>query len=442
VVLGPNGGRDDGSRASRRLRRALVGVLIGVLVVVDVTCLLLAGRITWVEVGSPATDRLVPGQVAFLRQALATGAGERMQGLFPEGFFFTHALTGLAAASTAGDGDPVAAQVVEQELAALDSDAGRAPFGTDLAPAHGAFWSGWSLLLAVELARLRPGVDPTTSVRSRAAPLVAAYAASPTGFLESYPGQRWPVDNVVAVAALARADRRVGVPGAADAVRTWTARSARARDPVTGLLPHRLDGDAGSVTSAEPARGTSASLITLFEPDIDAELGQRDYRAFVRRFVVRRLGWVATVEYGDAGDGPADVDSGPLVLGVSLSATVLTLGAARRSGDERLALELEREAELFGVPWQWDGRRRYAGGLLPVGDAFLAFARAVQPPGGGTGQPQTGAPDALWWLWAAGLALTGLAPWVTIAGRRLRVRHVESKSEGAEESHSPKMHSG
>ena len=34
-------------------------------------------------------------QLTYLEQALQGGAGEEMQGLFPEGFFFIHALYGL-----------------------------------------------------------------------------------------------------------------------------------------------------------------------------------------------------------------------------------------------------------------------------------------------------------------------------------------------------------
>src|ERR671918_583297 len=36
-------------------------------------------------------------------------------------------------------------------------------------------------------------------------------------------------------------------------------------------------------------------------------------------------------------------------------------------------------AEIFGIPIEINGRRRYAGGLLPVGDAFLAWARSMPP---------------------------------------------------------------
>jgi len=407
-------------RAARRLVVLLVlPGLLGALV---------AGRTAQVALTTPATAADVAAQVRYLRSELAGGAAGRAQEQFPEGFFFLHVLTGLAAAAQG----PPAADTVAAELAALDSPAGRAPFPPDAAPAYGAFWTGWSLLLAVELARLRPGPGPAAAVRERAAPLVAALAGSPTGFLESYPGQRWPVDTVVAVAALARADRLVGVPGAAAVVRAWPARADRARDAATGLLPHRFVADPSSVAAGEPPRGTSSVLAALFEPDVDAAAGARDYAAVVRHFVTRRLGWVAVAEYPDGAGGPGDVDSGPLVLGVSFSASVVAIGAARRAGDVALARDLEREGELFGLPWEWQGRRRYALGVLPVGDAFVAFARSV--PAGVPGDPGGDAPAPLWWLWVATLLLPGagalLAAWRAHDARRPRPTGDHRQGEG------------
>jgi hypothetical protein len=401
-----------GMSSRPRITRLLVAALVAVAVAVTVA----GAHVAVVAASRPDPAGTARAQVAFLRDALQDGAAERMQGWFPEGYFFLHVLTGLAAASSGAGAD-----VVRAELAALDADAGRAPFPPDAAPPHGAFWTGWSLLLAVELARLHPDAAGTAAVRARAAPLVEALRASPSGFLESYPGQRWPVDTVVAVAALARADRLVGVPGAADVVRAWPERVRPVRDPATGLLPHRLDGgDGPSTVVAEGPRATSSVLIALFEPDIEPALGRRDYRAFVAHFVTRRLGWVGVAEYPDGAPGGGDVDSGPLVLGLSLSASVVAVGTARRAGDEALAADLEREAELFGLPWEWAGKRRYAGGVLPVGDAFLAFAR-VQRPAGASG-PAPSAPRTLWWVWVVVVLTVPVGVGSALAVRRISRR--------------------
>ena len=105
--------------------------------------------------------------------------------------------------------------------------------------------------------------------------------------------------------------------------------------------------------------------------------------------MVREAGLVGVREFPRGQSGVGDVDSGPLLLGVSASASAVTLAAARAVGDAELAADLDREAELLGLPLRWAGERRYALGLLPVGDAFLAWARTrpIDPAGDrGSGQ--------------------------------------------------------
>jgi hypothetical protein len=368
---------------------------------VVVVGVVVTGRIVGVAT-VPAGERVRVEQVRFLEGALAGGAGEEMQRLFPEGYFFTHVLTGLAAAQRAAPGDPDALRTARAALAALDSPAGRAPFPPDAKPPHGVFWSGWSLLLDLEVARLSSLPQDRADVVRRAEEIRDALAADADGFLESYPGQVWPCDTVVAVAGLARALAVVAVPGAADVVAGWVARTRGVRDPETGLLPHRLNAD-GSVR--EGSRASSQALLLAFEPDIDPGAATVDYRRFVDGFVVREFGLVGVREYPVGSSGAGDVDSGPLVAGMSPSASVVTLGAAHRQGDAALAAALDSEAELVGLPIAWFDGRRYAFGLLPVADAFLAWARAQRPAAGGGAGP-SGAPAPLWPVWA----LFALAP--------------------------------
>lgn len=368
---------------------------IRVLTAVVVVLSLLAGaRVVWV-VTVPAGDGVRAEQVRFLESALAGGAGEDMQELFPEGYFFTHVLTGLAAARPAAPGDADALRVARSALAALDSPAGRAPFPASATPANGVFWAGWSLALAVEVARLSGEAGDRAEVARRATGIADALAAAP--FLEAYPGQIWPCDTVVAVAALARADALAPVPGVAQVVAGWPARAAAVRDPATGLLPHRLDVD-GSVL--EGPRASSQALMLAFLPDIDPGLAAVDHRRFVDAFVVRELGLVGVREYPAGTDGPGDVDSGPLIAGVSLSASAVALGAAHRQGDSTLAAALDAQAELFALPVPWFGGRRYLFGALPVADAFLAWSRAqpaVAGVAGGAGPSEV--PGWVWWPW-------------------------------------------
>ena len=263
----------------------------------------------------------------------------------------------------------------------LDAPEQVAVFGSGMVPEHGIFQAGWALAAAVELARASGDSADREDVRRRAGVIEEALRGSRSGFLESYPDQYWPCDTVVAASALTDAAVLLDQPEWLVTVRTWRAKTmVRSADPATGLLPHRVDSDGRSL---EGPRGSSQSVIQAFWPAIGHALDGRtdigSWLAFRRWFVVREAGLVGVREYPLGADGSGDVDSGPPVLGVSASASTVSLAAARAVGDAVLTEDLGREAELLGLPMSWRGERRYVFGALPVGDAFPGLG--ADPPG-------------------------------------------------------------
>ena len=113
--------------------------------------------------------------------------------------------------------------------------------------------------------------------------------------------------------------------------------------------------------------------------EVDPEIGALHHRALREAFLARPAGIPGIREYPRGASGRGDVDSGPLVLGLSASATVVAAAAALAHGDEATARTLLQAGEVVGLPVQLAGTRRYAGGLVPVGDAFLAWTRTTPP---------------------------------------------------------------
>lgn len=117
--------------------------------------------------------------------------------------------------------------------------------------------------------------------------------------------------------------------------------------------------------------------------------------------------------------GADAVYSGLLIFGLSACASVVTLAAARQFGDTDVVDALDREAELLGPPSSWGGERRYALGVLPIGDAFLAWARS---------RPEATTPAIsnrrgvlpLWPVFVGIAVLPALAAGLLLALRRLR----------------------
>jgi hypothetical protein len=377
-----------------------------------------------------APDRLGPDvvpQLNFVGAALRDGAGQRMQALFPEGFFFSHALYGLAWVDV-GMRRPAQDDLHARALAAarwalgqLDTPSGRAPFSSTLDPPLGVFYVGWSSwlrggVLGLQAAQERPA-DEVARFEAGCAALAAAFERSPTPFLTAYPGQAWPVDSTVAVAALRLHDTLLA-PRFAPTIERWL-RDARDRlDPATGLLPHRADPLDGR--PVEGARGSSQSIIARFLSEIDPSWGREQYALFRRQFVDAPLGVAGVREYPLGNEGMGDVDSGPLLLGVSLSASVVTLGAALAQGDRALADPLLHASEGFGLPVSWGGAKRYIFGAVPVGDAFLAWSKAARPwiaPPAASDLPSI---VSWWWRLPAHILSLALAALLWLPFRRKR----------------------
>jgi hypothetical protein len=353
-------------------------------------------------------------QLAFLRAELDDGAGERAQELFPEGYFFAHVLYGLSWVELGrrgpASGRAEAAREARWALARLESPAGRAPFSPDLAPEHGVFYRGWTNWLRGGVLTLERDPAELGRFAGDSLALAAAFDRAASPYLPAYPAQAWPVDSTVAVASLRLHDTLLP-PRFGGTVSRWLAGVRERLDPRTGLMPHRVDPVTG--TPEEVARGTSQSMIHRFLVEIDSTFAAEQYLRFRDRYVVRPLGLGPAVrEYPKGLDGPADVDSGPLPLGVSLSATVVTIGAAQVHGDARLAGALANYGELAGVPIDTPRTKRYALGLLPVGDAFLAWSKTARPwIAGPPDPPPAGIPR--WWALPllSLLLVVGAAPW-------------------------------
>lgn len=358
-------------------------------------------------------EDVVP-QLHFIGSALRAGAGDEMQGLFPEGYFFNHVIYGLGWVEVGLRSDPHSTQYAEalQEaqwaLTQLNSKAGVAPFDTRLTPRYGVFYAGWKNWLAGGILLMQPpaGRDPqaVASFEADTDSLAEAFAASPTPFLESYAEQAWPVDNTVAVAALGLHDKVLPAKYA-DVIAHWLSETQQRLDPTTGLIPHRVDYVSG--LAVQGPRASSLSVITRFLLEIDPAFGQDQYQRYRQHFLTPLLGVPGAREYPDGRAGFGDVDSGPLVFGFSSTATVVTIATAHLYGDNEVADALLPASEAVGLPLSWGDSKRYMLGLMPVGDAFLVWAKTsslwiADPP---AAQPQPALVDPNWRWPLHGLAL-------------------------------------
>jgi hypothetical protein len=157
----------------------------------------------------------------------------------------------------------------------------------------------------------------------------------------------------------------------------WLVQANSLLDEETGLTPHRTDYRTGE--TLDGARGTSQVLIVRFLAELDPADAQNKYEQFRRDYIALRLGIPTVQEYPPGRTGYGDVDSGPLIAGASMSATAVGLGTARVMGDGEVAGAMGHAGEALGFPLWIGGNKWYAFGLLPIGDAFVAWSRSAVP---------------------------------------------------------------
>ncbi len=252
---------------------------------------------------------------------------------------------------------------------------GRHPLDS-LASAEGHAYLGY---VALALGMLR-AVNPQTPHARLHDRLVASLARrldrAPRGVIETYPGATFPPD-VASVAGAIGLHQRTAC---ADHQRVLDRFSERYREhwvDASGYLVQRTD--ASRRRAADAPRGSGTAIAAYFLSFADAELS-RDLHAAMsgpgRRSV---LGFSAIAEYARGREGRGDVDSGPVILGVGVTATGFAIASARAHRDRELFVELARTANLFGVPTaRGEGRAFVAGG--PIGNAIMLAALTALAP--------------------------------------------------------------
>lgn len=324
--------------------------------------------------------RTAEAHLSWLRGELDDGSGEEMQRLFPEGYFFSYGLYGLAWVEIGLRSEEHVDEAIREArwaLEKIESVAGRAPFPANLPPGHGMFFSGWrNHLLAgivllgkkdLEIARLRNWCDELA---------IALEAASTWPWLASYHSQVWPCDTPPGIHAMCVFDKVTGEGRYTDFVKRWISAVSGKVDTEYGMLTHLAAPGSGQPVGLP--RGTSQTIILRFLADIDPTFASGQYQRFQEHFLTSVWGLPSIREYPKGVDGKGDVDSGPLIAGTSASATVVGMGVAQIYGDHGFSKATSQLAEVAGFPFGFS-KRRYLGGILPVGDAFVIHAMTARP---------------------------------------------------------------
>jgi hypothetical protein len=192
---------------------------------------------------------------------------------------------------------------------------------------------------------------------------------------ESFPGWIYTADNVVVILSL-RLHDMTAQPRYTALIAGWLAFSrTNLLDPASGMLRYNVS---ASGEAAGTSRGVLQAWNSMWLPLIDAEFARDQFERMDRVLVAHSAfgNFAAIREYPAGQTGPTDLVSGPLVFGLSPTATGFGMGGAAHWNDKAGLAGMLRTAEMAGFTWSFGGRRRYLFAPL-LGDAIILAARTM-----------------------------------------------------------------
>jgi hypothetical protein len=196
--------------------------------------------------------------------------------------------------------------------------------------------------------------------------LATRLSKAPFALFETYPGEAYPADVSMVAASIALHDCAMGSP-ARPWWAEWEKNFSRWIDPASGLVFQSVDPHTGRPVG--PARASGTALVAFASSFFDKPLAKKLYDA-LSGSRSELLGYGAIREYPTGINGTGDIDSGPVVLGVSVSATGFALASAKLHDDSSMFTSLYRTADFWGVPMTRPKGMRYLSGG-PLGNAIL-----------------------------------------------------------------------
>ena len=201
--------------------------------------------------------------------------------------------------------------------------------------------------------------------------------ASPTGMIETYPGESWPPDIAVVIGSIGLHAKATGLDIRAD-LDTWATRFTQcAVHEPSGYLYQRVK--TGTCKPVDAPRGSGTAIAAYAIAFAHQDLARKLYGALSAHGYITIAGFGGIREYAPGFAGKGDGNAGPILLGASVGASGFGLGAARMHGDRDGYTYLYRSTALAGIPLTSGDQARYgAGGIL--GDALLfAMLTARRP---------------------------------------------------------------
>ncbi len=251
----------------------------------------------------------------------------------------------------------------------------RAPFV--MQPERSQFLDGEIALMLAHRLLIAPREDYRAELERRVEAMTARMAESPVLSAESYPDECWTFCNTVALAAIRGADAVTGSDHSALTQRWVEVAREKLVEPETGLLISSYTVRGEHLDKAEGSSiWLSASMLDL----VDEPFAREQYKLARKELGRDLLGFGWAREWPEAAKQQVDVDSGPIVpwLEVSAGSSGLAFVGAATFGDGTWNRELHTTLNFAGFPTQDEAGLRFAASNQ-VGDAVVLYALTLGP---------------------------------------------------------------
>lgn len=205
--------------------------------------------------------------------------------------------------------------------------------------------------------------------------IVRRISSSKSLYIETFPSEIYVPDNTCAIASIVFYDMING-NNHKEFIQKWLTYNKNNNIDKNGLLYPWVDFDGKGY--GEP-RGSYSAWNLMFLPHIDEEFARKQYEVFKKTFVANLpLGGNAIREYPEGVRGNGDIDSGPVVFGLSSSGTCFAISGAKYFKDGDLLDGLLRFGEFAGSSFEFGGERHYL--IAPLmADAVMLNVKTSRP---------------------------------------------------------------
>jgi hypothetical protein len=244
-------------------------------------------------------------------------------------------------------------------------------------PARSLFLDGEIAMMLASRRFLEEKPEYKSALTARVNLIADGLRQSPGLALESYPDECWTYDHAVALAAIRMADYLDGSDHSA-LIRDWVAMAKQKLvHPASGLLVSSFTTQDAPLIGPE---GSSLWMIAHCLQLLDEDFAGDQYDRARRELAGSTLGFSYAREWPDSWNGPADIDSGPIIpfFEISAGSSGLAFIGASAFGDDAFLASLNATLDFAGFPSRKNGALKYSASNQ-VGDAALFYAATLGP---------------------------------------------------------------